>query len=335
MTADEFGAVDIDLLADYIGDALGEPERERVALLVADDPEWRSAYSLLLPGMTTTRAELGALGATAEPMPIDVWARLDEAFSSPVASSPVASAIAEPSLIDPELAKPTEPHVEPVRGDRHLVSVPGGKAGKAAPRRRRLRWAAPIAAAAGVVAFAGFGAAYLADRPSSETSAAGSTAAEGGAAPMMDSASGAGLVSPVADDQILASGADYSSTTLASGPLGISGAPKAQKFDSPDPERASSAADAARAAPPVTALSQPGLVRLAPHDALMACLAAVAQQHDAGPIAVETVDYAKFGGAAALVVRFTAAGVRWVYATGPDCGASGRGAQVREAVRVG
>jgi hypothetical protein len=163
MTADEFGTVDIDLLADYIGEALDDAERERVARLVADDPEWRSAYALLSPAVGSVSAELGALGAAAEPMPDDLWVRLNDAFTVPTTfplPSPAErgrdeqrdddtaadSPVAEPSIIDPALAAPTEPHLAPVRGDRHLVSVPtSGSDRKHTSRRRRLRWAsAPI-----------------------------------------------------------------------------------------------------------------------------------------------------------------------------------------------
>src|SRR4051794_8922015 len=86
MTADEFGTVDIDLLADYIGDALDESERDRVARLIADDPQWRSAHALLAPGMRQVGAELSALGAAPEPMPADLGVRLEAAFAADPAS---------------------------------------------------------------------------------------------------------------------------------------------------------------------------------------------------------------------------------------------------------
>ena len=48
MTGAEFGGVDIDLLADYIGGALtGTPEESAVAARIAGDPDWQAAYASL------------------------------------------------------------------------------------------------------------------------------------------------------------------------------------------------------------------------------------------------------------------------------------------------
>ncbi|MEV6492141.1 hypothetical protein AB0M20_26500, partial [Actinoplanes sp. NPDC051633] len=169
MSVDDFGTVDIDLLADYIGDALDETERARVEQLIADDPEWRSAHDLLASGMSRVGAELGALGAASEPMPADLGVRLEAAFA--------ADPTTDHDLIAPELTEPSEPHVQPSRADRHLVSVPTGGAARATSRRRRIRWAAPIAAAAGVLAFAGFGTTYFTSHDdAAQTSAAGGAA---------------------------------------------------------------------------------------------------------------------------------------------------------------
>ena len=78
MTGAEFGEVDIDLLADYIGGALaGTPDESAVAALIADDPAWRTTYASLRDGMTIVEAALGDLGP--EPMPADVAARLEAA----------------------------------------------------------------------------------------------------------------------------------------------------------------------------------------------------------------------------------------------------------------
>jgi hypothetical protein len=347
MVDNEFGTVDIDLLADFIGDALDGPEQQRVARLVADDPEWRSAYARLTPAMDTVGAELGAMGAVAEPMPDDLWVRLEDGFTSP---------IAEPTTIDPELADPglthptltspdladsglatsSEPPLKPVRsaGDRHLVSVPTGvEDRKKTSRRRRLRWAAPIAAAAGVVAFAGFGAAYLSDSGSED-----SASSSAGSAPLAaaDNAERAGAGSLVTGPgETLASGLDYSETSMRLG-SNSSQAPMIQTQDSASPQAGGSGStwstesDSNR-----SGKTADGLARLQPTNALRACLEAVALQNNAGPIVVQSVDFARFAGAAALIVRFTSDGVESVWATGPDCGASGRGAQVRSMVRVG
>ena len=41
---------------------------------------------------------------------------------------------------------------------------------------------------------------------------------------------------------------------------------------------------------------------------------------------MESVDYARFDGAPALIVRFTAANGRWAWASGPACGTPAAGA---------
>ena len=46
----------------------------------------------------------------------------------------------------------------------------------------------------------------------------------------------------------------------------------------------------------------------------------IAAENGAGPIAAETVDYAKFNGKPAIVVRFTAGNCAWAWASGPSCG---------------
>lgn len=345
----EFGTVDIDLLADFIGDALDGPEQQRVARLVADDPEWRSAYARLAPAMDTVGAELGAMGAVAEPMPDDLWVRLEDGFTSPIAEpTTIDPELADPGLIHPTLTSPelahseladselgtsSEPRLEPVggAGDRHLVSVPTGvEDRKQTSRRRRLRWAAPIAAAAGVVAFAGFGAAYLSDN-SSENSADSSA----GSAPLAaaDNAERAGVGSLVTGPgETLASGLDYSEKSMRFS--ASSKAPMLQTQDPASPQAGGSDSTWSTEAE-TTDKASGGLARLLPDGALRACLEAVALQNNAGPIVVQSVDYARFAGAAALIVRFTSDGVESVWATGPDCGASGRGAQVRSMVRVG
>jgi hypothetical protein len=317
MTADEFGTVDIDLLADYIGDALDDGERAWVARLIAEDPQWRSAHAVLAPGMSQVGAQLSALGTASEPMPADLGVRLDAAFAADPASGH--------GLIAAELTEPGEPHLQPSRGDRHLVSVPTGSEAKVAPRRRRLRWAAPIAAAAGVLAFAGFGTAYLTSRDDvAQNSTAGGAADSAAAAPM--SAPESALVSALSDDQIMATGANYTADTLKTEPaattMGAQGDTDSQKRPAAEP-------GSARLQTPS------GLTRLRDRTALLACLQAIAQQNAAGPIAVQTVDYASYAGAPALIVRFSAAGRNWAWATGPDCGSPGRGAQARQTVQVG
>jgi hypothetical protein len=77
------------------------------------------------------------------------------------------------------------------------------------------------------------------------------------------------------------------------------------------------------------------LARLRAPDALMACLDAIGQANGAGTITVQSVDYARFEGNPALVVRFSAANGSWVWASGPACGAPGSGAATVASVPVG
>jgi hypothetical protein len=320
VTGAEFSGVDFDLLADYVGGALdGTPDEATVAALVADDAVWQVAHGELVEAMAAVGVELTALGATPEPMPADLAVRLEVAFTS---------AVADPTPIDPELAAPAVPHVVPSSAgaapERHLSAVPEDddvdrgtgerKRVTAADRRRRWRWVSPIAAAAGVIAFVGVGIGYLTDRNTSSENSADRSAS----APMLASVPAGGLA---AEGKILASGTDYQLGTLTQ--------PAAQ---------ASSTADAKveaapRPTPPDSIRSLSG--QLPVDGALQACLDAIARENGGGSIEVQSVDYARFAGEPALVVRFSAAGTQWAWASGPDCGTPGAGAAKLAAVKVG
>lgn len=128
-------AVDLDLLADYVGGALdGTPEHDRVARLVADDPAWRSAAADLSAALLLVDADLAALAAVAEPMPDDVAARFDTLLASP------------------EFAAAPAPPPRVAVGERTLDRDARG--GRPARRGWR-RWAAPVAVAVGALALAG------------------------------------------------------------------------------------------------------------------------------------------------------------------------------------
>ena len=309
----EHAEVDIDLLADYIGGALDGADEAAVARLIADDPRWRETYDLLVPGMAEVGAGLQALGARPEPMPTDVAARLDAALTAPAALDPTAL---DPAPAEPVLAEPAPD------GHRHLHVVPGGGGDRRADRRRgarrrRLRWAAPIAAAAGVLAFAGIGLDHLLAPTDEAQSAAGSADA-----PAMEARP---MVSSPAAAQLLTTGQDYTEITLGGEPADIKlapgGASKSSRTGIPD-------------APVAPRESIDPLERLRVRAALEACLQAIAQQQGAS-IAVQTVDYARFEGTPALIVRFVADGVTWAVAAGPECGATGRGADSLRSLRVG
>ena len=312
----EHAEVDIDLLADYIGGALDGQDAAAVARLIADDPRWRSTYELLAPGMAEVGAGLRALGARPEPMPADVAARLDTVLTEADAASPVA----EPTVIDPALTQPSEPLLVPVRGgQRHPQGVRPSGADRSARRRRRLRWAAPIAAAAGVVAFAAIGFGQLSgDSAEDATSAAGSADQ---AAPMMESQ----LASLPPDDAIVTSGTNYTSPTLGEPSRVTVAEPEAPKRN-----RAEASPEALAAGSDIGPLR-----RLRLREALVACLEAIAQERGGTPIAVETVDYARYQGAPALIVRFVADGATWAVAAGPECGTPERRASLLETLRVG
>ena len=294
----DFAGVDVDLLADYIGGALdGTPEHARVAGLIARDETWQAAYQTLAAGMAAVGIELRALGAEPEPMPADVVDRLDRAF--PATTGPHGATADRGRLVGARLVA--------VGGDERPA-----RTGAATARARRARkWAVPVAVAAVVLAFAGFGINYLlgpgqSPITSSATSGGGAQRSNGQSAP--EAASGGLLATLPPAGRILSSGADYEHGTLSAGP----------------PVTLS---DSARGAAP--------LDRLRPPAALLACLNAIAAENGAGPISVHTVDYARYAGAPAVVVRFTAGNGSWAWASGPDCGAPGLGASRLDAAKVG
>lgn len=302
MTGADFTGVDIDLLADYVGGALeGTPDEARVAALIADDPAWRDAHALLSDGMAAVGDSLRDWGAEPEPMPAAVVAQLDSAFAEMAGAAPAPG--------------------------RHLVAVretgvDREKAQRARPGRRTLRWGASLAAAAAVVAFAGIGISYL----GSSTSSSDSATSNAGAAKVAPEAQADVPLAAVIGN----SGTDYGPRTIANGPL-----KQFSASDAGSPPRASRQA----ASPSPGAMSAEGLAdglaRLRPRDALQTCLDAIGAENGAGPIVVQSVDYARFSGKPALVVHFTAGNGSWAWASGPDCGSHGVGASTRFSVKVG
>jgi hypothetical protein len=188
-----------------------------------------------------------------------------------------------------------------------------------------MRWAVPVAAAAGVLAFAGVGIDYLAGQTGGSadqaTSAAGSNAERD--APMIGAES-AGVAAVVRDDQILETGTNYTAASLAAAQP-----PAASAMDRQAVPKAE-ASQGPRVAEPAAG----DLDRLRARDALQACIEAIAQANASGPITVETVDYARYAGRPALVVRFTSAGLTWAYAAGPNCGTPDGEADLLNRVQV-
>jgi hypothetical protein len=227
-----------------------------------------------------------------------------------------AEVIADAGPISAGPAAPPVPHLTLVRGDgavgdgAHRV-----RETQPAPRRgRRLRWAAPIAVAAGLIAFVGFGLDYLAGRSTESgkaDSGSGVSAARGEAPPF-----GAA--------QKLASGTDYSHATLGTLPVQPMTAPLTS---SDEPGR--------KSAPGLAGGVEPALQRLSSPSALADCLAAIERANSGGALAVESVDYARFGGAPAVIVRFSATNGHWAWASGADCGTQAAGAATLDKVPVG
>jgi hypothetical protein len=316
VTGAEFSGVDIDLLADYVGGALdGTPDEAVVGALIASDAEWRSAYAELSQGMSAVSAGLAAMGAVAEPMPADVIARLEAAFTAegaPAAPGRRLSAVPSDSdLVAPERTRVT-----------------------AAGRRRRLRWAMPVAAAAGVIAVAAISADYLFGSTASDNSAASTAAgAPGGGRADQDApllADSGGVRADSAAPPMITSGLDYLPGTLAlAGPNVAFAATAGGKSPAPLPAKAPEESTFSYSGVPTD------LRRLASPAPLQGCLAAIAAENAAGPATWLSVDYARYQGGPALVVRFTAANGKWVWATGPRCGTPGAGAQRLAAVTVG
>ncbi|GIE32068.1 hypothetical protein Ait01nite_051130 [Actinoplanes italicus] len=291
MTGAEFEGVDIDLLADYVGGALdGTPDEERVAALVSTDTAWRAAYEALEPGMIAVGAVLREFEP--EPMPDELAARLDEMFRTPSAEMQNAT--------------------NETAADERAETVPAKVVDLDSARRRRRRWAAPIAVAAAVIAFAGVGVnAFLTSETMGDAQSAAGSAANSQAEVMTDSSA--------ADSVTVRSGTDYNSGTLAS--AAGKQTRSSGSLDSPAP---------AAGQEPVTVFS---LDRLSSPDALAECLGEISRENG-GVLSFELVDYARFNGSPAVIVRFSAANGTWVWAVGPECGTSGAGADLVEQVPV-
>ncbi|MGS2618482.1 hypothetical protein ACVCAH_28725 [Micromonospora sp. LZ34] len=346
MSAGGFSEVDHDLLADYVGGALdGTPEEATVARLVAEDPAWSAAHALLAPAVADVRAGLAGWGEAPEPMPPTVTDRILAALAAQPIEDPAGATrahtdekSADPAATDPATADPGVPAgagsvvpAQPVGGSgRRPAGVPRSEPGRGAAtgpgrRRRRLtRLAGPVAVAAVSIAAVGLGVNQLAGGRSDEGAAgtAMSDSAETRATPEVAGPAAAG-----APDRTTAaplrSGTDYTPETLG-GAL----ATKAQQFQSGAPARVD--AEGGRMAGPGN------LDRLGDQAALTACLGEIGTEHGAGPLLVEVVDYARFLGQPALVVRFTDdAGARWAWVSGPECGVPGSGADTRYRTRVG
>jgi hypothetical protein len=163
-----------------------------------------------------------------------------------------------------------------------------------------MKWAAPIAVAAGVIAFVGFGLDYLAGRDSASSDSAGSSAIDSAAAPSAPETA-----------QIYHSGRDYTLDELGSAPVAA--------LSAPDP----SSHSFQKSSPDQAADPDPALQRLALRSALQDCLEAIARENGSDDFSVDSVDYAAFAGTPAVIVRFTASNGAWAWASGAACGTPG------------
>jgi hypothetical protein len=140
---------------------------------------------------------------------------------------------------------------------------------------------------------------------------------------MVAAASAGAVAAEPAEDDILASGINYQPATLRAEDERLEAGGK--------PARKSEASEPALE----TGNDDNGLFRLQVRAALRACLEAISAANGSGPIAVQSVDYARYLSNPALIVRFAAANGRFVWVSGPDCGTPPGAADTRARVQVG
>ncbi|MFG1716863.1 hypothetical protein [Micromonospora sp. NPDC049203] len=313
MTSREFSEVDHDLLADYLGGALdGTPEQATVARLVEQDPAWRAAYENLADAVDLVRADLAGWAAAPAPeMPQAVTDRITAALSG-----------AGPALREGTPVVPAQSGgASRPPGTAPRTGRPGG------PGRRPRRWAriaGPVALAAASVAAVGLGVGRLAG-PGDGGAAdrAGGEAAPMAAAPYRTTGPAVRSDTDWTPERLAAGRVPALAKSMPGDMAGPSGAAKdgAETPLSRDDQRLSVLG---------------GLDRLVRPETLAACLTAIGTEHGATPLSVDMVDYARFGGAPALVVTFAdASGARWGWVSGPECGVPGSGADTRFRTRVG
>ena len=309
-TAD-FGAVDLDRLADFTAGALDRADAAEVAHLVASDARWATAHAALVRADALVRDDLRA-ASTATPMPADVVARLDDFLRAIGATAGAKSRDETPAVVSLDAARG--------RGTAQRRGTAQGRrtarAGGTARGRRRGSWAGLAAAAAAVVAVIGgiTIANQLAAQDGTTTAGPGfnreetSDQAAAPGAPTAPTAAFAGTPS------FVVSGSDYRPETLpqlARMPF-FAGAPPS------DTGQKEASADEV---PQMIRKAAPGaLSRLTDPVALRTCLDGIGAAH---PGSVTLVDYARFRGEPALVVLVRQGTASTVVAVGPACGLAG------------
>ncbi|MEU8420025.1 hypothetical protein AB0C15_04020 [Micromonospora sp. NPDC048835] len=336
MTTEGFREVDADLLADYLGGALdGTPQQDEVARLVSADPSWAEAHALLASAVTEVRTDLTRWADPSPEMPSAITDRLLAALASVESTNDTSTAVRPSVDPDGDAATPVVVPAQGGAGRRPAVPPPrwAVRGASSGPGRRQRGWArrhAPMAAAVIAVIAVALGLNQL-SMGASEDSGSTNTMDRPASAP--EGVAGAGTVRTTGPT--LRSGTNYTPQTLGNG----------YGTDTPS-------APAASRATGDTLGEQPGvdaeggrrpspdgsdqLARLTDEAALTTCLATVAAEHGAAPLVVEVIDYARFRGDQALVIRFTDAdGARWAWVSGPECGVPGSGSDSRYSARVG
>ncbi|MDG4778306.1 hypothetical protein O7614_01420 [Micromonospora sp. WMMD961] len=333
MTTEGFREVDGDLLADYLGGALdGTPQQEEVARLVSTDPAWVEAYAQLATAMTEVRA---SLARWAEPSPEMPQAIVDRLSAALAAAEPTSGGLSTEHRVDVGDASSTPP-VVPAQGRpgrRPTTSttarpVHRTSTGPGRRWRERVRRGGPVAAVTVAVVAVALGLTQLSGSVSHDT---GVTALnQPASAP--DGVAGAGTARTTGP--ALRSGTDYTPQTLGNEQGSVQSAPNPSRAAGNTPG-AQPEADAGGSRRPMTdGLDQ--LARLTDETALTTCLSAVTAEHGNGPLVIEVMDYARFQGEPALVIRFTdATGARWAWVSGAECGVPGSGSDSRYSARVG
>ncbi|MEW2142760.1 hypothetical protein AB0869_08075 [Micromonospora vinacea] len=338
MTTEGFREVDTDLLADYLGGALdGTPQQDEVAQLVVADPSWAEAYALLAPAVTEVRTDLTRWAEPSPEMPSAIADRLLAALASakPPNDTSAEEAPTTAPNGDPGCDAAT-PFVVPAQaGRRPAVRTPVGSGHPAhtGPGRRRRAWArrgAPVAAAAIAVIAVALGLNQLSMR-TTDDSAGVNAMNQPASAP--EGVAGAGTVRTTGP--ALRSGTNYTPQTLGDAygtdTPSTSAASRATGNTPGEQPRVEAEGDRRRSPD-----GSDQLARLSDEVALTSCLSSVAAEHGSAPLVVEVVDYARFQGDQALVIRFAdATGARWAWVSGPECGVPGSGSDSRYSARVG
>jgi hypothetical protein len=247
--------------------------------------------------------DLTAYAATAESMPADVAERLDGLLSTPqapaTAADPVGAGAGASGTAGRSRGRP--------------AGVPDGRSSFVRPpaRRRWSRWAVGVGVAAALAAGAGVSISWLGQQGFS--TATDNTAGSGSA-----EKAGPAVAADAAGMRVSKSGRDYTRESIAAVPAPL------MSGLSPRAAGSGAAPDSGDNRGQTGAGGSAALGRLDDPSALSACLDAIAVAHGRGAVDVQSVDFGAFEGKPAIVVFFTdAAGERWGWASGGNCGVAG------------